>query len=107
MAPGRQVEETLLSLFFPPFPMPDHVLPPIFRRTQHVVPAFIIIVIIISVDGPLMNRCEGYLSRGVRERLEGNGAMGGRKEEERSRARAHGSKNSKKRTQKVDRARRG
>lgn len=29
---------------------------PIFLRTQHVVSAFIIIVIIISVDGPLMKR---------------------------------------------------
>jgi len=35
----------------------------IFPRTQHVVPAFIIIVIIISANGPLMNRCEGRQER--------------------------------------------
>lgn len=57
MAPGRQVED------LPPSPLSFlyHFLLPrsftyILADTQHVVSAFIIIVIIISVDGPLMKR---------------------------------------------------
>lgn len=54
---GRWTTLPSLSLFMLPFPIPRGPLP-IFPRTQHVIPAFIIIVIIISADGPLMNRCE-------------------------------------------------
>jgi len=53
------------SPFTLPFPIAVVVLLclSIFPRTQHVVPAFIIIVIIISANGPLMNRCEGRQER--------------------------------------------
>lgn len=44
---------------------------PIFLRTQHVVSAFIIIVIIISVDGPLMKR--RLSSRAARRDSRGKG----------------------------------
>lgn len=61
--PGGRWRTLLLLASFPRCPSPSCSFPyrgplPIFPRTQHVVPAFIIIVIIISVDGPLMNRCE-------------------------------------------------
>ncbi|CAL1674744.1 unnamed protein product [Lasius platythorax] len=55
MAPGRQVEDPPpLSLSFLPFPS-TAVLHLYSYGTQHVVSAFIIIII-ISVDGPLMKR---------------------------------------------------
>jgi len=44
---------------------------PIFLRTQHVVSAFIIIVIIISVDGPLMKRRLGRPGEIQEVRVEG------------------------------------
>lgn len=90
MAPGRQVKDPPSSP--PPLPplssccsFPYCSPLPIFPRTQHVVPAFIIIVIIISVDGPLMNRCEdsraGRDSRGTAKKTEKEGASRGRKRE--------------------------
>lgn len=61
----------------------------LYSRTQHVVPAFIIIVIIISVDGPLMNRCEnswaGRDSRGTTKEEEDT--ISRQKERERGRKR--------------------
>lgn len=80
-APGRQVEDPPFPSLFP-FTLPFAVARSstyIPADTEHVVPAFIIIVIIISADGPLMNRCE-ELEDG-RERFGRNGARGRNEEE--------------------------
>lgn len=74
---------------------------PIFPRTQHVVPAFIIIVIIILVDGPLMNRWRRLSGW---ERYEKNGERVGEERYDPAEERERERKNSKK--QKMDRAER-